>query len=154
MQNPRINEGKKQRLRKEPSYSNQKYPASILVIDDDITLKPLYEQLLYSINPSMQLIWATTDTQAEFYLNENKDNRFIRYVITDIFLSGKNTGIDLWKKHADSRLKFIFTSIITKEKFSQYFYNEEELPLFFQKPVGVEICELLFRELAKTKRTA
>lgn len=85
-----------------------------------------------------------------------KNRQELDLVITDIFLSGPKTGIELWKRYAkELKGRMILTSGIEYQKFIQFFKNEQQRPIFLQKPLIIHecICAIytLLRENKKTE---
>ena len=71
----------------------------ILVVEDDITFEPFWSAIAERADRNAQVFWATSELEAEsMIIAAIEAGRPYNLVITDIFLSGSRTGIDLWIK--------------------------------------------------------
>jgi len=112
----------------------------ILIAEDDLSLQPLWERAIASKGGPVIVDWATSMADAE---------RLIRYrfkrgtpydlVVSDIFLEGMGSGIDLWNHYGEEAKNFVLVTAvpITEEKLMKRidFGHPECLrkPLNFQK---------------------
>lgn len=121
--------------------SESKSP-KILIVEDDKTLEPIWSYIIERVNNNAQLLWTTSETQAEELIMDSIDqNNKFDLVIADIFLSGPQTGIDLWKRFfylLHSRM--IVTSGIEYYKFINYLGTNTPQPLYIQKPLNLHDC--------------
>jgi DNA-binding NtrC family response regulator len=129
-------------------------PQSILVVEDDPSQKPILSRILYALNPSMNLLWASSAEEAKTILSENP----IEFLITDILLEGEETGIDLYqlcqKENGDIPVLFISgLSPATLEKRGISFLKAgiETSSNFLAKPISAIKCHDSIHELIKRK---
>lgn len=114
----------------------------ILVVEDDITSEPIWRHIIDRAYPESKCDWATSGAQAEQFIKKAKDKN-INYdlIITDIFLSGAKTGIDLWNKYSHTlTTKMIVISSIEHEKLEHYYKDERIKPQYIKKPIDIEEC--------------
>ena len=114
----------------------------ILIVEDDKTLEPIWSYIIERVNDNAQLLWTTSEVDAEELIMDSIDqNNKFDLVIADIFLSGPQTGIDLWKRFfylLHSRM--IVTSGIEYYKFINYLGTNTRQPLYIQKPLNLHDC--------------
>lgn len=113
----------------------------VLIVEDDRTLRPLWEKVLHRKNVPVKVDWATSLDEAE---------RLIRYrfrsgapyhlVVADIFLEGQGTGIDLWNRYGEESMEFVFVSGLSLSKFDLLMSLNYGSPLFFEKPLNYRKC--------------
>ena len=114
----------------------------ILIVEDDITLEPIWAYIVERAERLATVTWATSEFEAESLILDSIDegNEY-DLVITDIFLSGSKTGIDLWARFFDTlRGRMIITSSIEYKKFVQYLGKDAAQPLYIQKPLDPHDC--------------
>ena len=99
----------------------------ILVVEDDITFEPFWSAIAERADRNAQVFWATSELEAEsMIIAAIEAGRPYNLVITDIFLSGSRTGIDLWIKfYKQLHGRIIVTSGIEYQKFVQYFSRQK-----------------------------
>ncbi len=114
----------------------------ILVVEDDVTFEPFWQAIVERADRNAKVFWATSELEAEDMIAKAfETGQGFDLVITDIFLSGARTGIDLWSKFTKAlHGKIIITSAIEYEKFMQYFDKSDARPLFLQKPLIPHEC--------------
>jgi CheY-like chemotaxis protein len=114
---------------------------SVLLVEDDVSVEPIWRLIFSHARQKTTLDWVTSETGAQ-RLILLKQERGLSYdlIITDIFLSGCKTGIDLWRENQLKGTAFIFTSNVSALKFSQFFACEKGCPPFIAKPIDPTIC--------------
>lgn len=114
----------------------------VLIVEDDRSLEPIWSYVLERVSRKSIITWAIEEAEAEDLIIQayNSGNQF-DIVITDIYLSGAKTGIDLWN-HFYNLLqgKIIVTSSLEYLKFLQSLNENSAQPLFIQKPLRVHEC--------------
>lgn len=135
-------------------YSEDKrtHPIRILIVDDDTTSEILWRLIISKIDKCAQISWATSFNEAENKIKMIKESN-LNYdlIITDIFLSGSNTGIDLWRKYNKHYGgKMILVSAVDPDKLSQHMNEKKEKPIFFHKPLDFDKCIKAINGLART----
>lgn len=124
----------------------------ILIVEDDMTLKILWQQIVRKLEFAVNVEWATSEGSASKAIEEQK-KRGGHYdlVICDIFLSGNNTGIDFWRDHRDEPTEFVFTSGVSAEKFKSLLEKENGYHLFLPKPLDPSFCVSSLNGILKKK---
>ncbi len=124
---------------KKPTMSNK---PKILIVEDDITMEALWRYIIDVAAPGAKLEWATTGEVADHLLKESeKKGCDYDLVITDIFLGGTRTGIELWESHAQSTTHFLLMSVLTPQRLSVLATpRAQPLPIYLQKPLDPTQC--------------
>lgn len=114
----------------------------VLIVEDDITSEPIWEYIVSKVGKSIRVDRATGVDEASCYLNCSiETNQPYQLVISDIFLSGPKTGIDLWHDyHTVLSERIILTSSISYSKMHKHLGRFEVAPLFLQKPLIFHDC--------------
>lgn len=126
----------------------------VLVLEDDLTFKPLWTAVIKHVCPHANIDWVQTEEAAERFIKvRHKLGQSYQLVITDIFLLGRKTGIDLWERFGQSIENFIFVSSLPREKFDTLVSSSEHsYPVYLQKPLRASICAEVIRELVGTTK--
>ena len=128
--------------------------SKILIVEDDITIKPIWEYIISTAFRSASFDWATTEPQAELYIEQAiGQGKNYDLVISDIFLSGAKTGIDLWLKFKHNlHGHFILVSGIEYFKMLRYLGTGDGLPFYLRKPLVIRECvEAVYTALNRSK---
>lgn len=124
----------------------------ILIVEDDMTLKILWQQIVKKLDFEAQVHWATSEGTAKKAIEEIKTKGgHYDVVICDIFLSGNNTGIDLWRAFRDEPTEFIFTSGVAEDKFKKLLESENGFHMFLPKPLDPRLCIAALNTALKKK---
>ena len=118
------------------------YKPRILIVEDDISLEPIWDYAVRQFNTQASYVWVTSGKAADnAYMTQLEIGRPFDLVISDIFLSDQQTGIDLWEKYAhllDGR--FILTSEIEPSRLSRYLHQHAGNPTYLRKPLDPHQC--------------
>lgn len=129
-----------------PQKTTKRFKA--LVVEDDQSQWPLWENILSSLNKDMDIDWLTTAEEAQNYLRQAfQSDRPYDLVISDVYLEGAATGIDLWNRYGEATENFIFVSgvrLAKKEVLKKVEFGE---PLFLEKPISAERCKRILKLL-------
>ena len=115
--------------------------ARVLIVEDDVTMEPLWKYVIEAAAPGASIKWVTTEEAAEkliasrLHMSEEFD-----LIIADIFLSGNKTGIDLWKRYGKGNTQFLLMSAVSPTKFAKLLGVGEPSPLYVQKPLNPIAC--------------
>jgi len=114
-------------------------PSRVLVVEDDTTFEPVWAHIIDRADKVATFEWATSVTEAEEILERAfRNGNPFDLVVSDIFLSGTKTGIDLWRAyHQRLREGVLLISSIDPLKISKYFQGEGH-PRYLQKPLNIE----------------
>ncbi len=122
----------------------QKDGPRILIVEDDELLKVLWSYIIHQADHNAQISWASTEPEGEKLLQQSfKNGEEYDLVISDIFLSGSKTGIELWSQfHEKLEGKMIMTSGIDYSKYVKQlkFTHIPYTPLYLQKPLEMDDC--------------
>lgn len=126
----------------EQQKSQTHHKPRILIVEDDITFEPFWESVAKRANKNAEIHWASSVFEAENIINDSlMKMKPFDLIITDIFLSGSKTGIDLWKKFSKQMHgRVIVISGIEYQKFIEYFEKTQDRPLYLQKPLIPHEC--------------
>ena len=114
----------------------------VLILEDDLTLEPIWEKIIEKSSPSLFYVWATNVAEAETLLKAAEEaGEPFDLIIADIFLSGSKTGLDFWHSYLEKyRNKMILTSGVKYDKMVKYLGNGALVPKFLQKPLNINEC--------------
>ncbi|MBY0384861.1 hypothetical protein K2X05_06850 [bacterium] len=131
-------------IEQELQKQNRKFKLNpqILIVEDDITSEPLWEHIIQLASPKAYFDWATSESEAEHLIRQSKQRgQLYDLVISDIFLSGSKTGIDLWHNFNDIlKGRMILISSIDHHKFVKYCGEEQNRPVYIKKPLNLSDC--------------
>lgn len=122
---------------------------SVLIVEDDITAEPIWEYILDRAEKNTHMTWATSVKEADLRLRAAiSEGRPYDLLISDIFLSGSLTGIDLWSRfQALMPAAIILMSTIHPIKMQSYFKGQTA-PIYLQKPLNMhETIETVYELL-------
>ncbi|MFN8944297.1 MAG: hypothetical protein ACK5WZ_06705 [Pseudobdellovibrionaceae bacterium] len=126
----------------------------VLIVEDDISYRPMWEHVIYQTDPSIRVDWAQSEEQAEKLINQRMRNKHpYDLIIADFFLAGIKTGVDLWEKYGDWSSHFIFVSGLPREKFDDLMSQDYGAPIYLQKPLRPKFCRELVAELLNENLT-
>ncbi len=115
--------------------------AHILIVEDDITMEPIWKYVIERAVPGASIKWVTTEEAAEKIIAHRlHTSEEFDLIISDIFLSGSRTGIDLWKRYGSSNSQFLLMSAVSPTKFAKLVGDAEPSPLYVQKPINPIAC--------------
>jgi DNA-binding NarL/FixJ family response regulator len=121
-------------------------PLRFLVVEDDESQWPLWESILKTNYPRAEIDWETDELGAEALLRHAfQNNKPYSLVISDIFLEGPGTGIDLWNRYGEAAAHFIFVSSFSMDNFdslmSSLVNSQNGTPMYLQKPLSPKVCK-------------
>lgn len=122
----------------------------VLVVEDDLSLWPFWENVLRSTIQRVEIDWETTERAAESLVKHRfQRNNPYDLVISDIFLEGHETGIDLWNRYGEAAKNFIFVSGMPMAKFDSLMTLNFGYPVYLQKPLAVKQCREIVKSIFK-----
>lgn len=122
----------------------------VLVVEDDLSLRPFWELVIARHSPSAHVEWAASSERVQAKMR-NSDTSSPPYdlIISDIFLAGHQTGIDLLQSMEEiyAGTKMLLVSISQQSDLMKR--ARESLPnvKFLAKPLSVAKCERALTEL-------
>ena len=129
------------------------------IIEDDVELSAILENVLYSIDPNIQIDWAASAEEAmtriKDRIKKTHENPY-DIIVADIFLEGKATGIDFWEMCREDmpETAIVITSALSMENFFRGLGTDAISPPFLQKPFTVSECRQLFDGLLSYSQKA
>lgn len=124
----------------------------ILIVEDDLSLKPFWGAVLNKLSKKTQVSWAVSSEEAERNVLE-KQNEGVDFdlIITDLFLAGSNTGIDLLRSSAvkNSRSKTILVSLAEQKSLIAECKKSLPKTKVIVKPLNVHECETAVQKCLK-----
>ena len=122
----------------------------VFVVEDDRCNLQVLRALIRSVNPDVTI---DTDDSAEHAIKtlerEQKAGRSYDLIIADIFLAGKDTGLDLWKTCLE-RFRDVPVVVTSSMSLFQYFNvigREDHAPTYLSKPYELKNCHFVLEEL-------
>lgn len=113
----------------------------VLVIEDDLSLQPLWTAVLKRCFGSPEIEWSVSGEEARKMMKSSTDMGCpYDLVISDIFLSGNDTGLDIMSSQelALTGAKFVLVSVAEEEKIRGNFPVKERVVM--TKPLNVNDC--------------
>ena len=117
---------------------------SILVVEDDVFLKPLIRQLISSVAPGAEIHWSTGVSDARKLLRKKKFD----LIIADCLLGG-DSGLVLWDycKEKHPKIHMLMMSGLSAKTFEKLVGEKRALPPFVQKPFNIRECQGMIADL-------
>lgn len=131
---------------------SEKHIPKILIVEDDLALRPLWNKVIEKVIPKSNIQWVLSAESAERAIaaQAQRGEQF-DLMVTDIFLAGNNTGIDLWRRHGNSGSRFLVVTSASPAKFVRLLRGEP-LPPCIHKPLDLKVCVDTFAELLGKKQ--
>jgi DNA-binding response OmpR family regulator len=123
-------------------------PRHVLVVDDDLMLKPIFRRVFRRIDPEIRVHWATTVGEACELLSQIP----YRMIIVDCLLDRGSSGLTLWRlcKENHPDLPFLMISGLSRQTIEKIEGPESRVPPFLAKPFLSQDCLSRIRdELAR-----
>lgn len=116
----------------------------ILVIEDDVTLRPFLTSVINKIDPSIQVEWECSVAAFLEHEKERPVPPWHKYdmVLTDIYMPDKSTGIDIWKyfRERSPLTPVVLMSGLSQHEFFKSMRNEIYTPPYLEKPLSGAEC--------------
>jgi Response regulator containing CheY-like receiver, AAA-type ATPase, and DNA-binding domains len=122
----------------------------ILVIDDDLALRPHWEFLLKKQFVDFHLDWAVSSEEAKKQIHSSiKFQSPYSFIVADIFLAGEETGLDFveYKNQILPKVPLIVVSSAAVEHVRSRFSDLLADTLMIEKPLTSEKCTEAFEKL-------
>jgi CheY-like chemotaxis protein len=120
----------------------------ILVVEDDLELSTVIDRVLQSIDPMITVDWVTSAEQAVALI---KDKKAYDLIVTDIFLDGTKSGVDLWKLCQERlpRIPVIVTSALPVDRFFAILGKDSISPAYLPKPFQLTECQQMLEGMLR-----
>jgi DNA-binding NtrC family response regulator len=129
---------------------HEKKRLTILIVEDDVFLKPLMAKVVYENYPHANLLWTTSVQDGKKLLVHEWPD----LVIVDCLLGNGETGLDLWnycRKYC-SEIPFLMMSGLSQNSIRRLSSDPLlTLPPLIQKPFYSPECKLMLDGLMKAK---
>ena len=128
-------------------------PKSVLIVEDDTTSVFLMKLALNKAGSFAAFDWVSNAKEALAHIKARSQNgrrRPYDLIIIDIFLEGKETGIELWERLSRQDLHMfpvLLTSSISEGRFSQLVGSQRLAPRYLRKPFLVDACAKTITDL-------
>jgi response regulator of citrate/malate metabolism len=123
----------------------------ILVVEDDITFQPIWAYIIDRVHGKANLDWVSSVAEAEEkMLSLMASGSAYDLIVSDIFLLGSETGIDLWTKyHQQFHESIVLVSTSDPMQITLQFKGKGS-PSYLQKPLNVhEAIEMVYTLLQR-----
>ena len=122
----------------------------ILIVEDDLSQKPLWSHVISRFSSSTEIEWVVSSEQAK-KLIENSKTQSIPYdlIIVDLFLAGSDTGLDFLRSSEvrDLGVKTILVSAADKEILESHMKRESGNTMVIIKPLNTQKCTQALKEI-------
>ncbi|MBL7671465.1 MAG: response regulator [Bdellovibrionaceae bacterium] len=75
---------------------------SVLIVEDDFDMEPLWNEIFREIDPNAQVTWTANIGEAESLIDSCLLKKAYDLIISDVFVSGSRTGVDLLDRYRSS----------------------------------------------------
>lgn len=117
---------------------------SALVIEDDLSLKPLWELIFRRRVEDWSVDWAISSEEGRrLCLKALSEGHPYSIVVVDLFLAGSETGLDFISSNEVSRIEapVILVSAIEERKIKENYDEVVRNTPVISKPLSVPKCE-------------
>ena len=113
-------------------------PSKVLVVEDDLSLRPFWSMTIRRAMQGSEIDWAVSAEEALRMLRLNPPYAL---VITDIFLAGAGTGVDVLRSHLidPRKTKRLLVSAANEKEIRGQISIEDAVIL--TKPLNLPKCE-------------
>lgn len=122
----------------------------ILIVEDDLCLQNVISRVMHAINRHIALHWVTTAEEAlEALKDRQHSGQPYDLIVSDIFLSGETSGLDLWHKCQSqyANIPILLTSGMPVDQFLKEVGRDEICPPYLPKPFFTGECRQLIEGL-------
>lgn len=122
----------------------------ILIVEDDLTFEAIWEHIIHQASRYALVEWVTSVNEAEKKIEASlQSGRPYELVISDIHLSGKQTGIDLWRRFQNRfHDRFLLVSSADHLTLLKSLRDYAE-PIYIQKPILIPEAITLVYDLLR-----
>jgi len=125
----------------------------VFIVEDDPMSMEILHGLILDIDPDAEIDWSKSAEGALDLIEEDKNaGRDYDLIIADIFLSEKETGLDLWKRCLEkfNGIPLVITSALPLHQYFSTVGQEIHAPTFLAKPYQLNECRALLEGLLGT----
>lgn len=130
-----------------PYLAGMRTGRKILVVEDDLALKPILERICRAVDEECELKWVMSAVNA---MTELRKSTF-DLVIVDHLLEGDGTGMDVWRhcRKCYPNLPVLVMSGESREKLQRYSGVANPEFAYLEKPIQVTQCKRILEDLFK-----
>ncbi len=119
----------------------------VLIVEDDLALKPFWDIVLKRCFTAWRSDWAVSGEQAQKLIAKAEEsNAPYSLIISDIFLAGSLTGLDLIRTNGQA-VKFLLVSVADDKRVESAVFDVHAARTVLKKPLNVPKCERAINEL-------
>ena len=122
----------------------------VLVVEDDLSLQPIWAEIFRRCSPTIQLDWAVSCEAAQKLIRESNEKKsYFDLIVVDLFLAGSGTGIDLIHSSevSQSHARTMLVSAAETEKIRDFYGDPLFATQIISKPFSVKECERAIRKV-------
>lgn len=128
----------------------ERYVKKILVVEDDLALRPIWEKFFSLRSEKIILEWSVSCEEAIKMVrqaNEQNENYFL--IVSDIFLAGSKTGIQLLSSPEvlSSKARTVLVSAVDQNEIINKYGHLFPGTVVISKPFNFREYDLIFREI-------
>lgn len=113
----------------------------ILVVEDDMALKPLWEIIAKRNMGGMKLDWSVSGEEGRRLLSQVANEKKKKYdlVVTDLFLAGSETGLDFVKyvRVSDPSVPIFLVTSVDETDLKKHYGKDLDNISVLEKPLSV-----------------
>ena len=113
----------------------------VLIVEDDLSLRPIWENYFKSSRDKIWIEWAVSCEQALVIIAEtNRLRQYFTLIVSDVFLAGSGTGLDLMKSQPvkESRARKVLISAVDRDELMQQFGHSLPDTEIISKPLDLK----------------
>lgn len=118
--------------------------AKILIIEDDLALKPMWEIIAKRNLKNPELHWAVSSEVAKkLFLDSVKISSPYMFIVVDLFLAGSETGLDFIKfaRNYNADIPILITSSAEDVNTNRFMQRGMKNVSVLSKPLNIPNCE-------------
>lgn len=124
---------------------------SLLVIEDDLSLVQFIDTILEEKCHGLEWEYVTTGEAALELINRRgkfRGDQPYSLVISDIFLAGELSGLDVWLECQEvyPLMPFVITSHLSFDRYFSIVRGARNCPVYLPKPLTLSRCQAVFEE--------
>jgi response regulator of citrate/malate metabolism len=125
--------------------ATEKPALRVLLVEDDPIAANIWMGILQSLYSALHVEWVSTVSAAEGMLYDSAEP--FQLIVSDVFLSGDQTGVDFWKDHLGKKIPVLMTSGVPARDIEKLYGNHEMRPYFLPKPIRPSIAASVVKML-------
>lgn len=126
----------------------------VLIVEDDLSLRPLWENFFRYRTQEVDLSWAVSCEEALKMVEQgNKELTPFYLIISDIFLAGSGTGMELLTSDevSRSRAKTILVSVADRDDIIREYGHQIPKTQVISKPLDFKTYEPIINNILESK---